>query len=94
MKYASIGFYGMYVPEDWWNDGINAGFRFVINLPPYKYKRKGYIPRVTTSRNWGFEYNAGGTFVYGQSFKANAQSNMSEAIKYNPAYLKQELLNF
>ena len=84
----------MYVPDDWHNDGINGGFRFVINLPPYKYKRKGYIPRVTTSRIWGFEYNAGGTFVYGQSFKANCQSNMSEDIKYNPAYLKQELLNF
>lgn len=94
MKYCSIGFYGMYVPDDWHNDGLNGGFRFVVNLPPYKYKRKGYIPRVMPSRGWGFEYNAGGTFVYGQSFKAEAQENMSESIKYNIDYLKQELLNF
>ncbi len=84
----------MYVPDDWHNDGLNGGFRFVVNLPPYKYKRKGYIPRVMPSRGWGFEYNAGGTFVYGQSFKAEAQENMSESIKYNIDYLKQELLNF
>jgi hypothetical protein len=94
MKNCSIGFYGMYVPSDDHNEGVNGGFRFVVKLPPYKYKRRGYVPRVTTSSIWGFEYNAGGTFVYGQSFKANAQMNMSEAIKYNPAYLEQELLNF
>ena len=94
MKSCSIGFYGMYVPDDAHNKGVNGGFRFVVKLPPYKYKRNGYVPRVTTSTIWGFEYNAGGTFVYGQSFKANAQQNMSEAIKYNPAYLEQELLNF
>ena len=94
MKNCSIGFYGMYVPDDDHNKGVNGGFRFVVKLPPFKYKRSGYVPRVTTSSIWGFEYNAGGTFVYGQSFKANAQQNMSEAIKYNPAYLEQELLNF
>ena len=93
-KYSSIGFYGMYVPSDWWNSGINAGFRFQITLPPYKYKRKGYIPRIMPSRNWGFSYNAGGTFVYGQRFRADVDDNMSNNIKYNPYYLKSELLNF
>ena len=90
-KYSSIG---MYVPSDWWNRGINAGFRFQITLPPYKYKRNGYIPRVMPSRNWGFSYNAGGTYVYGQRFRADIEDNISNNIEYNPYYLKTELLNF
>ena len=93
-KYASIGFYGLYVPSDWWNSGMNAGFRFQITLPPYKYKRRGYVPRVMPSRNWGFSYNAGGTFVYGQRFRADVDDNISNNIKFNPYYLKTELLNF
>ncbi|MBQ8645352.1 MAG: hypothetical protein IJ476_03150 [Bacteroidales bacterium] len=93
-RYCSIGFYGTYIPSDWWNDGINAGFRFQITLPPYKYKRKGYIPRVMPGRNWGFAYNAAGAFVYGQRFRANIDDNISNNIKYNPYYLKSELLNF
>ena len=93
-RYCSIGFYGTYIPSDWWNSGITAGFRFQITLPPYKYKRKGYMPRVMPSRNWGFSYNAGGTFVYGQRFRANIDDNISNNIKYNPSYIKSELLNF
>ena len=94
MKYCSIGFYGIYVPSDLHNDGVNGGFRFVVNLPPYRYRRNGYVPRVMPGRGWGIEYNAGGTLVYGQSFKADVRENMSEDIKFNPVYLKQELLNF
>lgn len=93
-RYCSIGFYGTYIPSDWWNDGINAGFRFQINLPPYKYRRKGYVPRVMPSRNWGFSYNAAGAFVYGQRFRANIDDNISNNIKYNPLYVKSEILNF
>lgn len=93
-KYCSIGFYGTYIPSDWWNSGVNAGFRFQVTLPPYKYKRKGYIPRIMPGRNWGFSYNAGGTFVYGQRFRANVDDNISNNIQYNPYYLKSELLNF
>ncbi len=93
-KYCSIGFYGTYIPSDWWNSGVNAGFRFQITLPPYKYKRNGYIPRIMPSRNFGFSYNAGGTFVYGQRFRADIDDNISDNIKYNPSYIKQELINF
>ena len=93
-RYCSIGFYGTYIPSDWWNDGVNAGFRFQITLPPYKYKRRGYIPRVMPSRNWGFAYNAAGAFVYGQRFRANIDDNISKNIEYNPYYIKSELLNF
>ena len=37
----------------------NGGFRFQIALPPYRYKRKGYIPRIIPSNNMGMSYNAG-----------------------------------
>ena len=93
-KYCSIGFYGMYVHDYWWNKGLNGGFQFQINLPPYKYKRKGYIPRVMPSRNWGFRYNAAGTYIYGERFRADADDNISNDIKYNPNYIHKELMNF
>ncbi len=93
-KYCSIGFYGTYIPSDWWNSGVNAGFRFQITLPPHKYRRNGYIPRVMPSRNWGFSYNAAGAFVYGQRFRANIDDNISNNIKYNPEYIKYEIQNF
>jgi hypothetical protein len=93
-KYCSIGFYGTYIPSDWWNSGVNAGFRFQITLPTHKYRRNGYIPRVMPSRNWGFSYNAAGAFVYGQRFRANIDDNISNNIKYNPEYIKYEIQNF
>ena len=42
----------------------NGGFRFQVALPPYRYKRKGYIPRVTPSKNMGIAYNAGNERYY------------------------------
>lgn len=92
-RYCSIGLYGMWV-EGAGNDGVNGGFRFQVTLPPYKYKRKGYIPRVMPSRNTGFAYNAGNEFIYGKGFKAQASDNISEAASFNPYYIKSELLNF
>lgn len=92
-RYCSIGFYGMKV-EDAGNDGYNAGFRFQVTLPPYKYKRRGYVPRVQLSRNMGLSYNAGNEFIYGKSFKAQASDNISEENRFNPYYIKSELLKF
>lgn len=92
-RYCSIGFYGRWVQYGV-NNGINGGFRFQVTLPPYKYKRKGYIPRVMPARNFGFAYNAGNEFRYGKSFKAQASDNISEAASFNPYYIKSELLNF
>ena len=48
-RYCSIGFYAMKAEHA----KANGGFRFQVALPPYKYKRKGYIPRVNTSTNMG-----------------------------------------
>ena len=92
-RYCSIGFYGMKMNKGV-NGGINAGFRFQVTLPSYKYKRRGYVPRVNVGRNMGLSYNAGNEFKYGKSFKAQPSDNMSETNRFNPYYIKQELLKF
>ena len=49
-RYASIGFYAMKAQ----GAKSNGGFRFQIALPPYKYRRRGYIPRFTPPETWGW----------------------------------------
>ena len=44
-RYASIGFYAVKAEHA----NSNGGFKFIVALPPYKYKRHKYIPRVSTS---------------------------------------------
>lgn len=82
-KYASIGFYALKA------DGIkaNGGFRFQIALPPYKYARKGYAPRVLPSEYWGLSYNAGNSIYY-KSYKAQASDNMAKSNEFNPYYVE------
>ena len=87
-KYVSIGFYGEKA-----NRGIraNAGFRFQIALPPYKYKRKGYIPRVTPSENFGMVYNAGNERNY---YRTSPSDNIMHNNSLNPYFIKSELVNY
>ena len=94
-RYASIGFYGLKVfgKEDAANNGFNAGFLFQINLPPYKYKRKGYIPRVVGG-DFGIRYNAGNELYYGSGFRDNPDDNTLRDNSFNPYFIKSELLNF
>ena len=92
-RYASIGFYGMKVQHAG-NDGYNGGFRFQIALPPYKYKRRGYIPRVLPSEYWGMSYNAGNEQYYGRSFNPRVDENIGTENSFNPYFIKSELLNF
>ena len=92
-RYASIGFYGMKVQHAG-NDGYNGGFRFQIALPPYKYKRRGYIPRVLPSEYWGMSYNAGNERYYGRSFNPRVDENVGTENSFNPYFIKSELLNF
>lgn len=91
-RYASIGFYGMKVQHAG-NKGLNGGFLFQIALPPYKYKRKGYIPRVIPN-NFGFQYNAGNERIYGKGYSPQASDNVMENNSFNPYLIKSELLNF
>jgi hypothetical protein len=89
-RYASIGFY-LEKAQDAKKDG---GFRIQVALPPYKYKRRGYIPRVTTSKNMGIRYDAGNERYYYQTFRANPSDNMMETNSFNPYFIKSELLNY
>lgn len=88
-RYVSIGFYGMKAK------GIraNGGFRFQIALPPYKYKRKGYIPRITPSNNMGMAYNAGNEQYYYKSYRALPSDNIMLNNSFNPYFIKSELFN-
>lgn len=92
-RYASIGFYAMKVQHAG-NKGYNGGFRFQIALPPYKYKRRGYIPRVLPSEYWGMSYNAGNERYYGRSFNPRLDENIATENSFNPYYIRNELLNF
>lgn len=89
-RYCSIGFYAMKAEHA----NSNGGFRFQIALPPYKYKRKGYIPRIEPSKNMGVSYNAGNERYYYNMYRANASENIMQNNSYNPYFIKSKLLNF
>ena len=90
-RYASIGFYAEKA-----NRGIraNGGFRFQIALPPYRYKRKGYIPRVTPAKNFGMAYNAGNERNYYKTYRIEPSDNIMQNNSFNPYFVKSELLNY
>ena len=92
-RYTSIGFYAMKVQHAG-NKGYNGGFRFQVNLPPYKYKRRGYIPRILPSRSFGLAYNAGNERYYGKSYSATLGNTIAQENSLNPYFIKSELLNF
>ena len=87
-RYASIGFYAMKAQ----GAKSNGGFRFQIALPPYKYKRKGYIPRFTSSKNMGMAYNAGNEQYYYKSYRSSPGDNIMQSNSFNPYFIKSELL--
>ena len=86
-RYCSIGFYAMKAEHA----KANGGFRFQVALPPYKYKRKGYVPRVNTSTNMGISYNAGNERYYYKEYKAEASDNIMEENSFNPYFIKLAL---
>lgn len=89
-RYCSIGFYVMKAR----NARANGGFRFQVALPPYKYRRRGYIPRMNVSANMGLVYNSGNERLYYKQYKAEASDNIMEQNSFNPYFIKSELLNF
>lgn len=89
-RYCSVGFYAQKGKDA----NSNGGFTFQVLLPPYKYKRKGYIPRVNTSPNMGLLYNAGNEQEYYLEYKAETSDNIMEQNSFNPYYIKSEMLNY
>lgn len=89
-RYASIGFFAMKAK----GAKSNGGFRFQIALPPYKYKRHGYIPHITPSENMGMAYNAGNEQYYYRGYRALPSDNIMRNNSFNPYFIKSELLNF
>ncbi|MCR4860581.1 MAG: hypothetical protein K5910_07960 [Bacteroidales bacterium] len=88
-RHCSVGLYAM--------KGIdkaahpNAGFRFQISLPPYRMKRHGYIPRISTSGQMGISYNANNEQYYYKEFRTEASDNIMSRNYFNPYYIKASL---
>jgi opacity protein-like surface antigen len=94
-RYASIGFYALKgMKKNGEMIRANGGFRFQIALPPYKYKRKGYLPRITPSKNMGIAYNAGNELTYYRGYRSTADDNIMKNNSLNPYYIQSELLNY
>ena len=95
-RHCSIGFYAQRGVEIF--DGIvyhtphtNGGFRFQIALPPYRMKRHGYIPRVSTSGQMGMAYNANNEQKFYKEFRTEATDNIMSLNYYNPYYINSQL---
>ena len=90
-RYASVGFYGLVSDKA----SSNGGFKISIALPPYRYKRRGYIPRISTSQVFGITYNAGNQAKYYlmPTSTADDSNNMMKMNQYNPYFIKSELSN-
>ena len=69
----------------------NGGFRFQIALPPYKMKRHGYIPRITTSGQIGMAYNANNEQRYYYEYRTEVDDNIMTKNYYNPYYINSVL---
>ena len=72
----------------------NGGFRFQIALPPYKYKRRGYLPRIIPSKDMGMSYNAGNEQYYYKGYRSMPDDNIMQNNSFNPYFIKSELSNY
>lgn len=86
-KRCSIGLYA----EKAFDAQLNVGFRFQVALPPFRQKRRGYIPRVMTSSQMGMSYNANNELFFYKEFRAEASDNIMQKNAFNPLYVNAEL---
>ena len=82
---CSVGFYAMKGFSK--AAHVNGGFRFQIALPPFRQKRYGYIPRLTTSDQMGISYNANNERYYYKEFRTEASDNILSKFYFNPYYI-------
>ncbi len=87
MRRCSIGLYAEKAPVA----QLNVGFRFQVTLPPYRQKRRGYIPRVVTSGQMGMSYNANNEQTYYKEFRTEASDNIMSRNYFNPYYIDAQL---
>lgn len=88
-KYVSVGFYA----EKANKVSSNGGFKFIVALPPYKYKRRGHIPRISTGIGMGTTYNAGNESTYYLMPTSTADDNILKRNQFNPYFIESELSN-
>ena len=88
-RHCSVGFYAMKGTDKAAHS--NGGFRFQIALPPYRAKRYGYLPRISTSGQMGISYNANNEQYYYKEFRTEAADNIMSKNYYNPYYIKGKL---
>ena len=93
-RHVAVGLYARKVFKYGGNHGLNGGVKIAINLPPFKYKRTGYVPRIMPSLNTTTTYNAGNELYYGRSFLPRVDENFGTESSFNPIFIKSELLNF
>ncbi len=88
-EHCSIGFYlekGLNTYAH-----TNGGFRFQIALPPYRYRRRGYWPRVNTSGQMGMVYNANNERMWYRETRLEASDNIMSKNAFNPYYIEREI---
>ena len=88
-RHCSVGFYAMKGTDK--AAHTNGGFRFQIALPPYRARRYGYVPRISTSGQMGISYNANNEQYYYKEFRTEAADNIMSKNYYNPYYIKGKL---
>ena len=86
-RFASIGFYA----EKGRYSQFNGGFRFQVALPPYRAKRYGKLPRVTTSGQMGLVYNTNNERYFYKEYKVEASDNIMEKNGFNPYFIQSEI---
>ena len=88
-EHCSIGFY----LEKGFNTyaHTNGGFRLQIALPPYRYRRQGYWPRVNTSTQMGISYNANNEQRWYRETRLEASDNIMSRNAYNPYFIENEI---
>ena len=99
-RHCSVGFYaerGLLFNDDgslrpkFAQPHTNGGFRIHISLPPYRTRRYGYVPRITTGGQLTYDYNANNEQYFYKEFRTEAADNLVSKNYYNPYYINSML---